>query len=145
MRIVTSLIIATLLSGCAATYKQSNLIEPAARLFKGRSVVIATPVNGFYASKEYSGSGRATAHAVRAAFARFSNSLTVSTGCTDITCLKRNNSSHFDYSVNTELLHWEDRAPACSGLPDKIEIKLPISEGQMWKELASTIISGKSK
>ena len=145
MRIAIFVVIATLISGCASTYKQSNLTEPAAKLLKGKSVVIATPTNGSYGNTEYSASGKMTALAVRAAFARFSNATTVSTNCRDLDCLKGNESSKFDYYAIPEILHWEDRATEWSGLPDKIEIKLSLYEAQSWKELATTIISGKSK
>jgi hypothetical protein len=145
MRIAVLVIITAMISGCASTYKQTNLIEPTAKLLKGRSVVIATPANGSYENKEYSTSGRMTALAVRAAFARFTNTNTVSTDCKELECLKRNTSSNFDYYVIPEILHWEDRATEWSGIRDKIEIKLIIYEGQSWKELATTIISGKSK
>lgn len=145
MRIAVFVIIATMISGCASTYKQISLTEPAARLLKEKSVVIATPTNGSYGNTEYSASGKMTALAIRAAFARFSNTITVSTNCKKLDCLKGNELSNFDYYVIPEILHWEDRATEWSGIPDKIEIKLSIYEGQSWKELASTIISGKSK
>jgi hypothetical protein len=145
MRIASLIILVTLISGCAATYKQSTLAEPSAKLLKGKSIVIATPANGFYESTEYSASGRMTAFAVRAAFERFSNATTVVPECKDLACLQRVQSSSFDYYVIPEILHWEDRATEWSGIPDKIEVRVSIYEGQSWKELASTIISGKSK
>ena len=54
MRIAIFVVIATLISGCASTYKQSNLTEPAAKLLKGKSVVIATPTNGSYGNTGHS-------------------------------------------------------------------------------------------
>jgi len=145
MRLITLLIFAAMLSGCSATYKQQTLAEPSAKLVKGKSVVIATPANGFYESKEYLASGRMTASAVRAAFAPFSNSITVAPDCKDLMCLKRDPSASYDYYVIPEILHWEDRATEWSGIPDRIEIKVSVYDGQEEKELASTIISGKSK
>jgi hypothetical protein len=145
MRLATTVIIAVFISGCASTYKQSSLTEPTAKLMRGKPIVIATPSNGSYENKEYSASGKMTALAVHAAFARFTNSITVSTECKELECLKINKSSNFDYYIIPEILHWEDRATEWSGIPDKIEVKLSIYEGQTWKELASTIISGKSK
>jgi len=133
------------LTGCASTYTQSTLAEPGSKLVKGKTVVIATPANGFYGSNEYASSGRMTAHAVRAAFARFSNATTMAPDCKDLGCLQVTQSSSFDYYVIPEILHWEDRATEWSGLPDKIEVKISIYDGQGGKELASTIISGKSK
>jgi hypothetical protein len=144
MRVAFLVIIVAMISGCAST-KQTNLAEPTSKLLKGKRVVISTPANGSYGSNEYSTSGKMTAFAVRAAFARFTNTITVSTDCKELECLKRNNSSTFDYYVIPEILQWEDRATEWSGIPDRIEVKLSIYEVESWKELASTIISGKSK
>ena len=145
MRIFFVIIIAAVISGCASTYKQTKLTEPARKLLKEISVVIATPVNGSYETREYSTSGEMTALAVQTAFARFTNTITVVSDCKELGCLKKNSSATAGYYVIPEILHWEDRATEWSGIPDKIEVKLSIYDGQNWKEIASTIISGKSK
>jgi hypothetical protein len=145
MRIIILVIMAIMISGCASTYKQNNLTEPTTKLFRGGSVVIATPANGSYGNKKYPASGEMTALAVRAVFAEFSDTITVSTDCKGLECLKENESSKYDYYVIPEILHWEDRATEWSGIKDKIEVKLSIYEGHSWKKVASTIISGKSK
>ena len=145
MHLISLVMFAAMISGCAATYKQNTLAEPSAKLVRGKSVVISTPSNGFYENKEYSASGRMTALAVRAAFARFTNSTTVVPDCNDLMCLKKDQSVSHDYYVIPEILHWEDRATEWSGIPDKIEVKVSVSDGQSAKDLASTIISGKSK
>ena len=145
MRIAALMIFTTIMTGCTATYKQNILAEPSAKLVRGKSVVISTPANGFYGNEEYLDSGRMTALAVRAAFAGFSNAVTVVPDCKDIECLKRVQSASFSYYVIPEILHWEERATEWSGIPDKIEIKVSIYDGQDKKELTSTIISGKSK
>jgi hypothetical protein len=44
-----------------------------------------------------------------------------------------------------EILHWEDRATEWSGIPDRVEVKLLVLEAQGNKEIASIVISGKSK
>jgi hypothetical protein len=139
------LILVVLMAGCASTYKQSLLNEPSAKLVKGRSIVIATPSNGWYEKKEYAASGKMTMLATKAAFARFSSSITISDDCRDLTYLKNNGLNSFDYYVVPEILHWEDRATEWSGISDKIEVKISVYEGQGWKELVSTLISGKSK
>ena len=134
-----------LLSGCAATYNQVNLLTPTAKLISGKSVLIATPENGYYGNREYRTSGRLTVLAVNAAFAKFTNAIKVSSECKDLSCLKEKEKEPFDYYAIPEILHWEDRATEWSGIPDKIEIKLSIFESAAEKEIASTIISGKSK
>jgi hypothetical protein len=145
MRVASLIFVAALVSGCSATFKQNVLQEPNARLVRGKSVAIATPANGWYRKTEYSGSGRMTAFATQAAFARFSNKSVVSAGCKDLPCLKSNTAGPFDYYVIPEILHWEDRATEWSGLPDKIEVKIIIYDGGTGNEVASTLISGRSK
>ena len=90
MRIIVGCFCLALLSGCASTYKHSTLAEPRAKLVRGKTVLIATPANGFYESKEYQNSGKMTASAIRAAFARFASSTTISPNCKEISCLDRN-------------------------------------------------------
>lgn len=52
-------------------------------------------------------------------------------------------SLEYDYIVIPEILHWEDRATAWSGLPDKIEVSVEIYDNTK-KLLKSAILSGKS-
>jgi hypothetical protein len=145
MRNVLLLFVVILLSGCAAKYNQVDLHTPTSNLIKGKSILIATPENGTYGDKVYSSSGRMTALAVNAAFAKFSNNIEVSKKCNDFKCLKVNESGQFNYYVIPEILHWEDRATEWSGKPDKIEVKVSVYDSETENELASTIIKGKSK
>ena len=146
MRITLLIVLILMLSGCTATYKQNTLAQPSAKLVRGSSVAIATPTNGFCESEEYQASGKMTAYAVRAAFARFSNTITVLPECNNLVCRKVSKAStHYYYYVIPEILNWEERVTEWSGLPDKIEVKIPIYDDQTSRELASTIISGESK
>ena len=136
---------AIFLSGCASTYKQDVVSAPSAKLERGKSVVVGTPKNGSYETKQYATSGKQTAAAVRAAFARFSNQVVVAPGCSDLPCLQAEGVTSYDYYVVPEILHWEDRNTEWSGLPDRVEIKLIISGAHSKKEIASIVITGKSK
>lgn len=144
MRLALLIAITTVISGCASTYTQEVLMVPSAKLARGKSIIIATPSNGQYGNTVYSASGAMTALATKAAFARFSNEVTISPACRDIPCLKSGSAAPFDYYVLPEILHWEDRATEWSGIPDRIEIKLGIYDVK-GKELATTLIYGKSK
>jgi len=143
MRKISALLALLLVSGCSAKYMQNNLSAPNSKLSSGKSLIIATPINGRYGNETYQASGEMTANAIRAAFARHSNSITVWPSCSDIDCLKSKQS--FDYYVVPEILHWEERATEWSGLPDRIEIKVAIYDGKTFESVASTILSGKSK
>lgn len=145
MRTLIIAVAAVFIPGCAATYKHNALTELEAKLVRERSVVIATPSNGFYETKEYPVSGKMTANAIRAVFARFTNSVSISSGCKDLDCLRSDRSRSYDYYVIPEILHWEDRATEWSGKPDRIEVKVSIYDSHSVRELASTVISGKSK
>ena len=143
MRFATLIVFISILSGCStATYKQEALTQPSSNLVRGKSVSIATPTNGFFKTEEYQSSGKMTTLAVQSAFARFSSTITVMPACKNLACLK--DSSHY-YYVIPEILHWEERATEWSGKPDKIEVKISVYDNLNLKELASTIISGKSK
>ena len=137
--------IAYILVGCTATYTRIDLTEPSSKLSKEKSVLIVTPTNGFYLNKEYTASGRRTALSVRSAFAQHANNVTVLAGCKKLICLQKTYATNYDYYVIPDILHWEDRATEWNAMPDSIEIKIIIYESKSWKELASTIIYGKSK
>lgn len=145
MRRVFVLAFATLLSACASTYKQDVIATPSGKLDRGKAILIATPKSGSYEKVEYPASGRQTALVTQAAFARFSNQVVVSPACAALTCLQAEGGQKYAYFVVPEIFHWEDRATEWSGKPDRIEIKLVIFDAQNSTELASTVISGKSK
>jgi hypothetical protein len=134
-----------LLSGCVATYKRSDLAAPPTKLDNSQTVLIATPTDGFYEGKVYASSGRSTALAVRAAFAKFARSTATSDNCKDLPCMISGSQSSAGYFVVPEILHWEDRATEWSGKPDRIEIKVSIYDAKTMSEVAATVITGKSK
>jgi hypothetical protein len=144
MRYLTSLLAISLICGCASTYEQVDVTAPSAKLVQGKSIMIATPSDGSYETNVYSRSGSMTAAAVNAAFARYSDKISVSTECQDIECL-RNLPTSVDYFVVPEILHWEDRNTEWSGKKDKLEIKLSVFNAADGTALATTVISGKSK
>jgi hypothetical protein len=145
MRFLIALLAAAGLSGCASTYKQEVVTSPNAKLERGKAVLIATPKNGAYDRKEYQASGRQTATVVQSAFAKFSDKVVVSSRCADLLCLQSEGSGGYTYLVVPEILHWEDRNTEWSGLPDRIEVKLAISDSRSNTGVASIFISGKSK
>ena len=145
MRYIVLLVTIFFASGCASTYKQTDLNAPTQKLERGKSILIATPSNGSYDGKEYTGSGQSTALAVRSAFARHSNNITVFAECSNLQCLKSSSAPSVDYYVVPEILHWEDRNTEWSGIKDKLEIKVSIYDATDGTELSTTIISGKSK
>ncbi len=112
---------------------------------KDTAVAISTPADGVCETKMNAESGKATSAAVRAAFLRYSDNVTIYPDCSNISCLKSKHSMTQGYYVVPVILHWEDRATKWSGIPDKIEIQITIYDATTNNRLASTIISGKSK
>lgn len=145
IRLFAVIIVSFIACGCASTYRQETLVSPRAKLSRNKSVLISTPADGFYESDHYADSGKATSNAVRAAFAYFSNNVAVVPDCENLVCLQKGRPQGTGYYVVPEILHWEERATEWSGLPDKIEIKISVYEGRNLEELASTVVSGKSK
>ncbi|MEN0106370.1 MAG: DUF4823 domain-containing protein [Pseudomonas sp.] len=143
MRKLSVVMVAVLASGCTAKYAQNDLAVNAGKLVSGTPVVIAQPVDGSYDGSAYKASGAMTAAAVRAAFARYSNTVAVSEACANLSCVRAQGGA--GYYVVPEILHWEDRATEWSGIPDRIEVKLAIYGPEGEQPLASTIVSGKSK
>ena len=139
------LALVALVSSCASTYNHEVVSAPAAKLERGKVVLIATPKNGSYEKTQYQASGRQTAAAVRAEFSRFTNQVVVSSNCSDLPCLQAEGKNAYTYFVVPAILHWEDRATEWSGLPDRIEVKLMVSDARSNKEIAAMVISGKSK
>ncbi len=145
MRTIFLVVFSVLLAGCTARYQQQSLITPSAQLEAGRPVIVAMPRNGSYGAKQYPESGKMAADAVRAAFARHTDAATLSVVCRDLACLQHSPDTRGSYLVVPDILHWEDRATEWSGIPDRLEIKLSVYDGETGRTLASSILAGKSK
>lgn len=83
--------------------------------------------------------------AIQAAFERHTNDTTVIAECQDIECLRKQDARQGGYYIIPEILHREERATEWSGKPDRIEVKISVYDASNLQELASVIISGKSK
>jgi hypothetical protein len=145
MRRIGLVLLTVIATGCVATYTRSDLAREPVKLQTDRVVAIATPANGSYGGREYSGSGVSTAAAVRAAFAKFARDATVIQECKTLSCLQSQVGDRADYIVIPEILHWEDRATEWSGIKDKLEVKLAVYDARSGDLLASSALAGKSK
>jgi hypothetical protein len=145
VRTCVLLTVIVFLSGCSATYQEQVVKRPQSTLERDKGVFVTTPKNGSYGKTEYQNSGKMTANAVKAAFSRFSNNVLVSEQCLGLDCLKIIPTERFEYYVEPEILHWEDRATEWSGKPDKIEIKISVYNARLGTELASSVLSASSK
>ena len=71
--------------------------------------------------------------------------MAVSDECSGIECFSLIDESKFGYFVDPVILHWEDRSTEWSGKSDRLEVQLKIVDVVSRGEIASTVISGKSK
>jgi hypothetical protein len=129
------------LTGCA-THRNTSLVVPNAKLQRDKSVAIAVPPNGSYGGRSYVGSGRMTADALRAAFARHTYRAVILDGCQDLNCLLAQSGQ--DYLVLPEIFHWEDRNTEWSGRRDRLEVKITVFSGATHAPIASTVVTAKS-
>lgn len=132
-------------SGCAHTYKRSDLQVLSAPLDATKNVLVSVPSDGWHEDIQYKNSGRMTANAVRAAFALFAPTVDLAEDCPDSDCLKNIDPSSYGYYVKPEILSWEDRATEWSGRPDRIQLQVSVYDTATKKTVASSSYSGKSK
>lgn len=144
-KLIILTLVASGLVGCSAKYNTNNVQENTEQLKKDTPVLISKPTDGFYEAQQYSGSGAASAAAVRAAFLKYSDQVTIVQDCADVECMKTKHAIARGYYVVPQILHWEDRATEWSGIPDKIEVKITVYNSETNNRVASAIINGKSK
>ena len=133
------------MSGCAASYDQSSVVEATAKLDPSAKVLVSIPENGIYGNDTYHNSGRQTANAIRVAFSKVGVSTEITDRCHGSDCLKLEDYDSYGYYVQPEILHWEDRATEWSGKSDRLEVQLIVYEVGTGDELVNITYSGKSQ
>ena len=129
--------------GCTSTYEYQTNNPTTTKLEKNKIVAIATSEDGFYGSDIYEGSGKILSMVVRQQIKIYSSKVTILENKIKIEDFSEKEIEEYDYIVIPEILHWEDRATAWSGLPARISFSIQIYNNK--KELLkSTILSGKS-
>jgi len=142
MKHILSILCVALITGCTASYQQSELTEPTVKLDPSKAVTIATPDDGWYEDKEYKNSGQMTASAVRAEFAKHATQTDISETCAQVDCV---DAQTYGYLVVPTILHWEDRVTEWSGKADRLEIQLQVYDVASGTEIANATLQGKSK
>ncbi|MBV1913834.1 MAG: DUF4823 domain-containing protein [Pseudomonadales bacterium] len=108
-------------------------------------MLISIPEDGWYGNTQYPNSGKMTANAVRAAFAKNANKADLAKDCKDEECLSKIDVEKYGYFVKPVILNWEDRATEWTGKSDRIEIQIVIFDAITKQELANSSYSGKSQ
>ncbi len=119
-------LIVALVTGCASTYKHTDVHKIENTLDANSGVLISIPKDGFYGTKEYPNSGRMTANAFNTAFSKNISKVEVVDNCHGENCLINIDTQKYEYYVELNILHWEDRNTEWSGKPDRIEIQIII-------------------
>ena len=157
-KIIFLFIIALSFVSCTSTYKYDFNNPSNETLEKNKEIAVSVSEDGSYGSDIYNGSGRTLSNTIRQQLKKYSSNVVIlknnetlkdfmeyvddETGETlkDFTDEEIKN---YDYIVIPEILHWEDRATAWSGLPDKIEVSIEMYDYKR-NLLKSAILSGKS-
>ena len=146
MRILSTLLIALALAGCTATHNVDRTTLEGVRLDSTGSAYVSTPENGRYGQTVYHQSGHQTAAAVSRAFSPHLRRTTQGSLATDrYSALKAASAGNYDYLIQPEILHWEDRATEWSGLLDKIRLRITVLDVASGQVLDSAELSAQSK
>ena len=138
-------LIVVIVTGCASTYNYTDLHKIESMLDVNSGVLISVPKDGFYESRIYTNSGRMTANAFNAAFSKKVSIVDVIDSCHGENCLNSIDIQKYQYYVELNILHWEDRNTEWSGKPDRIEIQIVVFDTRTKQELVNSSYTGKSK
>lgn len=126
--------------GCSTPNQMTRLAGDNTRLERGAAVVIATPADGAYGEKQYTGSGLKTATALQAAFANYTPKTSVVSDCAELDCLKAR-AADARYLIVPRIVHWEDRATQWSGKPDRVNVQVSVYERGGDREINAAMLS----
>lgn len=133
--------------GCTSTYSEKNTsTETPPILLASSRVFVAIPFDASFKDKVAEGSGKATAHAFYAAFARHLRSTFISrTPMSLAEALDSARALNTEYLLYPNITKWEDRATEYSGVRDKLELKVDFIELSTSRVVFSREISATGK
>lgn len=139
-----------LLSACTHSYETSHSpIAGAASevgIARESRVLVSLPKDGSYGNKMYQNSGRMTQDAVIAAFrGRVADVEGLETTEPMAQTLTGACGTGYDYLIEPQILHWEDRNTEWSGKPDRITVALKVADCATGTIVDDVTISGTSK
>lgn len=128
--------------GCTSTYKY-DFDENTDTLEKDKNIAISVSDDGYYGSDVYAGSGRTLSNEIKLALKPYASRAIILRNTTTLDDFSNEEIEKYDYIIIPEIIHWEDRATAWSGIPDKVEISIEIYDSKR-ELLKSATIQGKS-
>ena len=142
-KIIFLFFITLLFISCTSTYKY-DINNPSKEILeKNKEIAVSVSEDGSYGSDIYNGSGRTLSNTIRQQLKKYSSNVVILKNNETLKDFTDEEIKNYDYIVIPEILHWEDRATAWSGLPDKIEVSIEIYDSKR-NLLKSAILSGKS-
>jgi hypothetical protein len=145
MRLVPLIAAVLLLSACADTHQLLRTGGELTKLDKSKVVYVSIPKDGRYGQTVYSGSGPNTTQIVLSAFSQYAKRVESDNEYHPFEeALNAARKIGAAYLVVPTILEWEDRATEWSGIPDKVSIRLSITDTANSETIDSVTITGKS-
>jgi hypothetical protein len=145
MRVLLTLVLIAVLSGCADSHRWSPQQNGSARITASERIFVTTPADGEYGDNVYSGSGRNTTKIIYNATSAKSRLVRIGGLAENFEdAVAQAQRADQDILIFPTILHWEDRATEWSMIPDKVEIKVEVIRVQTGDVISSGIIKGSS-
>ncbi|WP_227244007.1 DUF4823 domain-containing protein [Paraburkholderia caribensis] len=145
----TIIALSVALTACTASYQNHDLAGSGTiptHLTASSRVYVALPADGAYESKVYSGSGRTTAQAVAAAFARHGSSVTIADApAARDRIISDARAAGAQFAAVPLISHWEARATEWSGRPSRMAISLTMIDVPSGTVVSNVELSGRSR
>jgi hypothetical protein len=138
------------LAGCTAAYQNQDLAGggaiATAPLSSTSRIYVALPADGAYEAKVYAGSGRMTAQAVAAAFAKHGSAVSIGdVPATRSQAIDAARAAGAQYAAITVISQWEPRATEWSGRPSRMAIALSMVDVASGVVVSNSELSGRSR
>jgi hypothetical protein len=145
MRLLTTLAVAAMLTGCADSHQWTPQQSGSARIGASDRIWISTPQDGEYGTHVYKSSGRNTAKIIYNAASTRSRRVQIGgTAANFEEAVGQAQGSAQDILIFPTILRWEDRATEWSMIPDKVEIKVDVVDLRTGDVISSGVIKGRS-
>ena len=137
------LIFTLILVSCSSVYDVTSTDNQTHFLRKGSKVLVLTSEDGAYGSEIYKGSGLKLSRKIQSVLADYQCNTQIDLDNSRYKDLEGKDLSNYDYIIVPIITHWEDRATAWSGIPDRVSFSMFIynNDGTL---ITSTDIESKS-
>lgn len=132
--------------GCSSTYEHHSVQASLPELKADGRIYISFPEPANAKDQGIPNSSQVIVEALRIAFSKFSKNIFLSRGQRMLeTNLESAKKWQCQYLIIPSILKWEDHATEWSGVRDRIEIRLTVSEVATGQVLNETTINGKGR